>query len=237
MKAFAYGVLLQWKIDVRRKDVFVTYYIVPLVFFFFMGGVFVSAMPGMKVTLISAMTIFALSLGGYMGVPLSISAFYQSDLKKAYKVGGIPLWTPLVNSFLSAFIHLALVACIICLVSPLAFNAEPLNQAARYIIATAGLLCANGAISILLGLFIKSASKISMVAVLLFLPSVVLSGIMMPAEFLPEILQTIGNFFPATWAYQAMNGVDFELNTLFLFGLFGVLMIVNLVKLRRISQD
>jgi hypothetical protein len=40
MSAFLYGVVLQWKLDFRNKGVLLTYYVVPLVFFAFMGGIF-----------------------------------------------------------------------------------------------------------------------------------------------------------------------------------------------------
>jgi ABC-2 type transport system permease protein len=39
MSAFAHSIMLQWKLDVRNKGVFITYYVVPLIFFIFMGGV------------------------------------------------------------------------------------------------------------------------------------------------------------------------------------------------------
>lgn len=37
MNAFLYGVALQWKLDLRNKGILLSYYIVPLVFFAFMG--------------------------------------------------------------------------------------------------------------------------------------------------------------------------------------------------------
>ena len=58
MKAFAYGVWLQWKIDFRKKDVLMMYYIMPLAFFLFMGGIFSSIDPGMKQTLAYACLLY-----------------------------------------------------------------------------------------------------------------------------------------------------------------------------------
>ncbi len=36
------GVKLQFKLDLRNRSVFLTYYVIPLVFFLFMGGIFSS---------------------------------------------------------------------------------------------------------------------------------------------------------------------------------------------------
>ena len=40
MNGFLYGVALQWKLDIRSKSLLVTCYIVPLIFFLLMGGIF-----------------------------------------------------------------------------------------------------------------------------------------------------------------------------------------------------
>ena len=42
MNGFLYGVALQWKFDIRSKSLLVTCYIVPLIFFLLMGGIFTS---------------------------------------------------------------------------------------------------------------------------------------------------------------------------------------------------
>ena len=45
MNAFTYGLLLQWKLDIRSKSLLITCYGVPLIFFLLMGGIFTSVMP------------------------------------------------------------------------------------------------------------------------------------------------------------------------------------------------
>lgn len=52
MNGFLYGLALQWKLDIRSKSLLVTCYIVPLIFFLLMGGIFTSVMPEMGSTLI-----------------------------------------------------------------------------------------------------------------------------------------------------------------------------------------
>ena len=52
MNGFLYGVALQWKLDIRSKSLLVTCYIVPLLFFVLMGGIFTAVMPGAGKTLI-----------------------------------------------------------------------------------------------------------------------------------------------------------------------------------------
>ena len=47
-----------------------------------------------------------------------------------------------------------------------------------------------------------------MVAMILFLPSVMLSGIMFPATMLPDFMQYIAYIFPATIGFQAMAAFE-----------------------------
>ena len=59
MSAFLYGVALQWKLDLRSKSLLITCYVVPLVFFAVMGGIFTSVNPESKATLLQSITVMA----------------------------------------------------------------------------------------------------------------------------------------------------------------------------------
>ena len=62
MKAFLYGVGLQFKMDIRSRTMLVTCYLVPLVFFFFMSGIFISVDPTATETLIPSMSVFVVTM-------------------------------------------------------------------------------------------------------------------------------------------------------------------------------
>lgn len=237
MSGFLYGIGLQWKIDFRRKDILIMYYVMPLVFFLVIGGIFSSVMPDIKQTLIYCMTIFAVSAGGFVGAPSSIIGFYSSDMKKAYVVGGIPLWTQVLNSFLSAIIHMSIVSVIITVLSPLLFHAAAVSNVLRYIGMLFLLMITTTAVGMLLGLFVKSQSKLTMFSILLFLPSIMLSGIMFPSNMLTGIFQVISNAIPARWAYTAMLGQNVLRNTLLLLGVFVVSLIFIGIRLKRIAKE
>ena len=48
MNAFLYGLALQWKLDLRSKTLLITCYLVPLLFFVMMGGIFTAILPGQR---------------------------------------------------------------------------------------------------------------------------------------------------------------------------------------------
>ena len=115
MGAFIYGVSLQWKLDIRSKTLLITCYIVPLLFFGIMGGIFTSVIPGAGDTLIQSMTVFGVTMGALIGLPPSLVEIYGSDIKKVYLANGVPLYPGIALANISAFIHLFImsISCIL----------------------------------------------------------------------------------------------------------------------------
>ena len=65
-----------------------------------------------------------------------------------------------------------------------------------------------------LGLIIKNQAKLTMIAQLVFLPSIMLSGIMFPIDLLPDFLKMTGRIFPASCGYRLMLDKGFCLENL-----------------------
>ena len=234
MNGFFYGVALQWKLDIRSKSLLVTCYIVPLIFFLLMGGIFTSVMPEMRSTLIQSMIVMSVSMGAFIGLPPSLIETYGSDIKKVYKANGVPIYLGLVTMFLSAFVHLMIACIVIVLLAPVLFEAALPVQLPIFFLALAIYILVSLSIGSILGLMIKNQAKLTMIAQLAFLPSIMLSGIMFPTDFLPDFLKTIGRIFPASWGYQLMLDRGFCLENLwYLIVVFFVAIIACGVVLRK----
>ncbi len=201
MKAIIYHTIIQFKLDFRNKDVIVVFYLVPIMFFLFMGNIFTLILADADKYLIQSMTIFSVSMGAMIGMPHPLLEVFSTDVKKAFKVGGIPYFIVVLSNFISAFIHLMIMSIIIYIVAPILFNAQIPSNILRHFMLLAICIVGSLCIGMLLGLFTKSVSKLTMYSQILFLPSIMLSGIMFPNEILPDALQKIGLLFPATWGY------------------------------------
>lgn len=238
MSAFLYGVALQWKLDIRSKSLLVSCYLVPLIFFALMGGIFTSINPEMKDALIQSMTILGVSMGAFIGFPVSLVETYGSDVKNVYKANGVPLFFGLISMFLSTFIHLLLMSAIILLAAPVAFGAKLPQNLPLYFAALAVFTAVSLSIGGILGLIVKSQAKLTMFSQLIFLPSIMLSGIMFPLELLPNALSFIGKIFPAAWGYQLMLNEGFRLQNLwYLLLLFMASIIVCALLLRKLAKE
>ncbi len=238
MNGFLYGAALQWKLDIRSKSLLVTCYIVPLIFFLLMGGIFTSVMPEMRSTLIQSMLVMSVSMGAFIGLPPSLIETYGSDVKKVYKANGVPLYLGLVTMFFSAFVHLMISCVIILLLAPVLFEAAFPVQLPFFFLALAIYIIVSLSIGSLLGLIVKNQAKLTMIAQLLFLPSIMLSGIMFPIDLLPDFLETIGHIFPAPWGYRLMldNGFCLE-NLWYLMLVFSAAVIVCAILLNTNSKN
>lgn len=214
MGAFLYGIYLQWKLDIRSKTLLITCYIVPLLFFAIMSGIFTFVMPEARYTLIQSMTVFGVTMGALIGLPPSLVEIYSSDIKKVYKANGVPLYLGLVLTNISAYIHLFIMSIILYIAAPLAFNAEMPENPVLYFASLAIFIAVSLSIASIIGLAVKDQAKTSMVSIIIFLPSIMLSGIMFPIELLPKAFEIVGKIFPASWGYRVMTDSTFQLENL-----------------------
>ena len=238
MSAFLYGVALQWKLDIRSKSLLITCYVVPLLFFAIMGGIFTSVNPDARYTLIQSMTIMGISMGALIGLPPSLVEIYASDIKKVYKANGVPMYLGLATTFLSAFIHLMIMSAIICIIAPMAFDATVPASLPSYFGSLAIFIGVSLSIGSVLGLAVKNQAKLTMISQLIFLPSIMLSGIMFPIDLLPRLFESAGKIFPAAWGYQLMTDNGFSFGNLWpLLAIFAVAAVLCGFSLKRLEAE
>ena len=231
MNGFLYSLALQWKLDIRSKSLLVTYYIVPLIFFLLMGGIFTSVMPEMGSTLIQSMIVMSVSMGAFLGLPPSLIETYGSDIKKIYKANGVPIHLGLVTMVFSAFLHLIMTCTVILLLAPILFKANLPSQLPLFFLALGNYIFVSLSIGSILGLTVKNQAKLTMIAQLVFLPSIMLSGIMFPSNLLPGFLQAIGRLFPASWGYRLMLDHGFGLENLWYLILVSCISVMTCILL------
>jgi len=132
---------------------------------------------------------------------------------RAYRVCGIPGWAVLFIQSVSALMHLLVVSIIIFVTAPLLFGASYPQNIPAYFLSLFILLFASIALGLLIGVVARSQSLAMMLSQAIFLPTVMLGGIMFPASMLPEPLRLLGHLLPATYIMQSFSGFCFKLPT------------------------
>lgn len=136
-----------------------------------------------------------------------------TDIKKMYIANGIPLCFGVIALVVSAFIHLMIMSIIIFALAPIVFHATIPSNIPLYFITLALFVIVSLTISCVLGLAVKNQAKLTMYSQVVFLPSIMLSGIMFSAELLPNFLESMGKLFPATWGYTLLIQKNIEVST------------------------
>jgi ABC-2 type transport system permease protein len=213
MSAFIKHLLIQFKMDIRERGTLMTYYLVPLVFYFVMGSVFSSINPSARHSLSATMVIFSVTMGAVLGIPTPIVKMRESGVLRAYRVCGIPQWSVLLIQSVSAFLHLLVVSIIIFVTAPLFFGASYPQSFPAYFFSLFILLFASIALGLFIGVVARNQSIATMFSQAIFLPTVMLSGIMFPASMLPVPLRIVGRLLPATYIMQSFSGFAFRLPT------------------------
>lgn len=209
MNAFLKQLTIQIKMDIRDKGTFLVFYIVPLVFYMVMGAVFASINPEMKQTLSATMAIFSITMGAVIGIPPSIVKIRETNVFPAYKVNGIPGNSVMMSLGISAFIHLFIVSLIITISSPIIFGADIPQNMIGFVGVLIMILICSVILGLLVGLTAKSQASAMMLSQGIFLPSLMLSGIMFPSDMLPNPLMYAGEIFPATQAMKAFSSLAY----------------------------
>ena len=170
-------------------------------------------------------------MGALIGLPPSLIETYGSGIKKVYKANGVPIYLGLITMFLSAFVHLMVTCVAIVLLAPILFEAALPIQLPFFFPALAIYITSSLSIGSVLGLTVKNQAKLTMIAQLVFLPSIMLSGIMFPINLLPDFLEAIGRIFPASWGYRLMldNGFCFESLWYLIFIFFAAVIVCGIV--------
>ena len=93
--------------------------------------------------------------------------------------------------------------------APILFEATLPTQLPFFFLALAIYIIVSLSIGSVLGTTVNNQAKLTMIAQLVFLPSIMLSGIMFPIDLLPDFLESIGRIFPASWGYRLMLDNEF----------------------------
>ncbi|MFA5528049.1 MAG: ABC transporter permease [Peptostreptococcales bacterium] len=238
MKAFINQMLIQFKMDFRDKDVVVIYYLVPLAFYLIMGVILNTLSDMMDNPFILTTTVFAITMTAYLGLPNILVKIKEKGVLKAYKVAGIPaLALPLIQVIITV-IHILLVSIIILLTAPLVFKVPLPQNIGLHFFGVIVIGLGSSALGVLLSSFVKSQSSMTMYGQILFMPSILFTGLMFPAEFLPKPLKLIGDLFPASLGLNMLGGEDFQILPLSLLILISAIaFIISIILYRRIVKE
>jgi ABC-2 type transport system permease protein len=130
-----------------------------------------------------------------------------------------------------------IVVIIILVSAPYLFQAEWPQSILLHIFSMGIVAIASEALGVLLACFVKKQSSLTLVGQCLFLPTVMLSGIMFPANLLPKPMQIVGEILPAAQGMRLVSDGALQFTPLFvLLSTIFVAFAIAVILFRRISM-
>jgi ABC-2 type transport system permease protein len=206
MSAFAYHIGYEFKGGLRDKSRLFMNYLFPLLFLALVG-VFMSGLdPSFSGRIIPAMAIFAVMCAYLLSMPTGLVAARDSGLLRSYRINGVPAWAAIAAPALANVGHMAIVSVIVTLVSMAAFGAPLPVNGGIWAMAWVAMSAAIAGLGALIGVLSSSGRAATLLAQCVYLPSIMLGGLMTPPEALPPALERLSLLFPARHAMRAFSG-------------------------------
>jgi ABC-2 type transport system permease protein len=213
MTAFSNHFQFEFKTGLRNPAAMLMNYLLPLGFYAAMGLVMVAINPGYKDLLLPSMIVFAIMSGNILGLPNPLVDAREAGIFRSFKINGVPAVSILSVPALSTMIHGLLTSIIIAVTAvPLFDAAKPENWLA---IAVVTLLTAFtfSTLGMLIGVVSSSSRAVILWSQLIYLPSILLGGMMIPLKDMPESVRMISGLLPSTYSMEAFFGFGYQRET------------------------
>jgi ABC-2 type transport system permease protein len=214
MSAFTNHFAFEFKTGLRNATSMLMNYLFPLGFFAMMGLVMTQVNPGYTEIIIPGMILIALMAAALLGLPGPLVEAREAGIYRSYKVNGVPAVSILLIPMLTTVFH-ALIASGIIAVSanPLFDGRNPQNWWALALVTVVAALN-FGCLGALISVVSNDSRSVVLWSQLIFLPSILLGGLMMPLNILPESVLNFSFMLPTTYAMQAYSGLAYRQSTL-----------------------
>lgn len=207
MNAFANHFGFEFRTGIRNRSLLLLNYLFPLAFYLMMGFVMTELNPLFRDVLLPSMVVFAIYTAAILGLPDPLVQARDSGIFRSYNINGVPKLNILAIPALTTSLHLVIVTIIICVTAPLLFDAPtPVNWLNFALVFLATLFACAG-LGVLIGVISPNSRATVLLSQLLFLPSMLIGGLMIPYSMLPRVAQIAAQLLPSTHAMNAFRGL------------------------------
>ncbi|MCA9960319.1 MAG: ABC transporter permease [Anaerolineales bacterium] len=207
MNALIQHFAFEFRTGIRNKNLLMLNYLFPLGFYLMMGFIMPEINPLFRDTIIPSMVAFAVLAATLLGLPDPLVSAREAGIFRSYKINGIPALAILVIPALTTLLHLVIVAALMVFSAPLLFDAPVAQHWGAFALVFLAFAVASVGIGVLIGVIAPSTRLTVLFSQALFLPSMLLGGMMMPLDMLPEAAGKVARLLPATQAMNAFNGL------------------------------
>ena len=202
MSALAIHFAFQFRSMLRNPAQMLLSYLFPLSFYAFMGLVMTAINPGFQDNLLTSMTIFTVMTAAILGLPGPLVDEREAGIYRAYRVNGVPAAAVLAMPALTTGFHSLIAASLVAATAVPLFGAPVPASWIALALATVLGAAVFAAFGTLIGVVSTSSRATVLLSQAIFLPSMLLGGLMVPIETLPSGARIAALLLPTTWLGQ-----------------------------------
>ncbi len=207
MRAFLHHLSYDFKSGIRDKGKLLMFYLFPLAYFALAGTLMAAINPFFKETMLPGMILFAVMSAALMTLPGGIVNAREQGVFRSYRINGVPVASVLAIPVISAAVHMVIVSVIMSLAGARLLGGVAPTNLPGFI--AAGLLsyAAFAAMGVLIGTAAAKENAYTMISMVIYIPSILLGGLMMPLSILPAAFKRIVLLVPSMHAMTAFTGL------------------------------
>lgn len=211
MTAFFHHFMYDFRIGLRDKSLLLLNYLFPIGFYVLMGFLMTGLNPTFQPTMIPAMVLVAIMACTLLGLPNPMVESREAGIFRSFKINGVPALSIVSIPVLSSFVHIILVSILITFTAGPVFNAGIPTHWGWYVMILLLSIFTFASIGMLIGVVSPNSRSIVLFSQLIFLPSMILGGLMVPSSMLPPGLFRISLLLPSVHSMNAWIGLAFDM--------------------------
>lgn len=208
MKPYLAQIKSNIRLMVRDRSVLVFSYMFPLVFFFLFAQVYDARQSAAVMAQVFSMVLVIGVLGnGFFGAGMRSIQDRETNVLRRFKVAPIGPGPIIVSALVSGLISFLPTILLFLLFSSAIYHMPvPPNVVSMVIFVSIAVL-AFRSMGTIIAATVNSAQEGGILAQVLYLPMMFLSGATFPISIMPHWVQTIAQFMPATYLFQGMQSI------------------------------
>jgi imidazolonepropionase-like amidohydrolase/ABC-type multidrug transport system permease subunit len=195
----------------RDRGVLFYSYMFPMVFFFVFAQVFhAGASPGAMAQVIAMVLIIGVLGNGFFGAGIRTVLDRETNVLRRFKVAPISAGPIIVASMISGLVAYLPTLFLFLIFGRVIYQTPfPHNFLSLVFFLSIGLLSFR-AMGMIIAAVVNSQQEATILVQFLYLPMLFLSGATFPTSIMPEWVQSIANFLPATYLFRGLRAILLE---------------------------
>ena len=206
MKSFLAFLKIDLKLARRNRAVLFFNYLFPLVFFFMFGFFFGQFGSGI-VLVVTMVTVIGILGTGFFGAGMRAVQEREENILRRYKVTPItPVPLLCASIAMGVILYVPTVALMLFLAHSLFGMAYPPNLLSLVIFVCLGV-AAFRSLGLIIAAVVNSSQEANVLIQIVYMPMLLLSGASFPLSAMPNWLQVVTQFIPASYLVTGISGI------------------------------